>query len=69
VDRQTRDFSRKIPQRHIHRADRAHHRQPAAAPHALIEPLSVEGILRHEQRLQRLDQRAPFEFGAARRRA
>src|SRR5437773_3167771 len=69
VDRQPRDLPRDVPERHVHRTDRAERGRAAPLPHRLVESFALERILPEHHGLQGLNQRRRVEMGTAHRRA
>ena len=59
MDRHVGGLAGDVPQRDVHRPDRAHRGGAAALPHGLIEPLARERVLAHEDRLEILDEPRP----------
>jgi hypothetical protein len=56
MDRHVGGLAGDVPQRDVHRADRAYRGGTAAPPHGLVEPLARERVLSHEDRLEILDE-------------
>src|SRR5207245_4082818 len=59
MDRQPRLLPGDVPERDIDRADRAHRGGPGACPEKAIEPLAVERVLAHHQRLEKANEARP----------
>ena len=69
VDRQPRLLAGDVPKCNVHGAYRANRRDTGARPQQLVEPLAVERVLAHDDRLQKADQRRPVEARRVRGRA
>ena len=69
VDRQVRDLAGDVPQRDVDRADRADACHPRPRPQQTVEPLAVERVLAHHDRLEETDEARPVEARRVRRGA
>jgi hypothetical protein len=69
VDRQVRDLAGNVPQRDVDRADRADARHPRPRPQQTVEPLAVERVLAHDDRLEEMDETRPVKARRVRRGA
>src|SRR5207253_2730242 len=68
-DRQPRDLAGEVPQRDVHRPDRAVRGVADLLRHRLVEPLAIERILAEHERLEIVDQRRRVHLRAAHGRA
>ena len=59
VHRQAGDLAGQVPQRGVHRADRAIADGAVDQPHAAMDALALQRVLPHQHRLQRADQLRP----------
>ena len=69
MHRQLGDLAGEVPQRRIHRADRAVADDARDQPHRAVDALALQRVLPHQHRLQRTDQLRPVHRRRIGRRA
>src|SRR5690606_36062232 len=69
VNRQARDLARDVPERDVHGADRPEHYGAVLRHQELVEPVTVERVLAHDERLQVVDQPARVDIDRSKGRA